>query len=289
MQLAGCSGYMWTTSYEQQIEIDDNQKVIVSKNNEAKRTYELSKAMNSDSSIIGTININNELKSIPAIKDISVVYADSMLSVHEEGSIFNVEIPYTSIIKVRKYEYSEDWSHKIYLTGELNAGSYFGVNLNLNYLINEKYTFQFGYYEYWRETKSKPGDYSQGLTGIFSMGFYDIYDEMHIYQLLIGKISELNKSGTIRLNVSGGVGYTVIKEPTNWRKIESFINISENYTYDYEKHGTVSFAFNPKIEFPISHHFGFSLSPMLQINPERIYAGFGFGVMVGLLRGRNNK
>ena len=100
-----------------------------------------------------------------------------------------------------------------------------------------------------------------------------------------GRIYKLNQEGNIRLNMLLGAGYTIIAEPRNWLKIHnSSINLAENYSYDFERRYAVCLIINPKIEFPISKIFGLAVSPMLQINKERVYYGIGVGYMIGLLK-----
>jgi len=100
---------------------------------------------------------------------------------------------------------------------------------------------------------------------------------------LAGRVYPLNKKGTIRANISLGLGFTVIREPTNWQPIGgSFIN--QNYTYEYHKYNTISLIINPKIEFPFTRFYGLSFSPMIQVNKDRTYIGIGIGQMIGLLR-----
>lgn len=41
---------------------------------------------------------------------------------------------------------------------------------------------------------------------------------------------------------------------------------------------------NPKIEFPFNRFYGLTISPMLQVNKDRIYVGIGIGQMIGFLR-----
>lgn len=173
----------------------------------------------------------------------------------------------------------------IYVTGGLNAGNFWGGNLNLNYVLNEKYSFQAGISGLFRESKSKPEDFSSGIVGFLSLGLSNILylDEMENYQLLAGKIFMLNRSNTARLNLAGGIGYTVLTEPTNWKRVTDY-TIVENYTYDRITHGTISLIINPGIELPFSRYLGFTLSPMLQINKYRTYIGFGIEAMIGLLR-----
>ena len=176
----------------------------------------------------------------------------------------------------------------IYLTGGLNGGNFWGMNLNLNYILDNTYSFQAGISGLFREPKSKPDDFSSGLTGLFTFGLSNLlyYDEMDNYHILFGKIVKTNKN-IIRFNIAGGIGYTYLTEATNWKRVTEF-TLGENYTYDIEKHGSVSFIINPKIEFPIIRYFGATLSPILQLNKDRTYIGIGFDLMLGLLRDNNS-
>lgn len=172
----------------------------------------------------------------------------------------------------------------IYTTAEVNFGNYLGVDINLNYVLDESYSVKIGYSGHIRKPKTQPENYTPGLIGVF---LFDLapHDQMENYQILVGKIYAINNKSTIRANVSFGLGYTTIREPGNWQ----FVNggfLTANYTYEYSRYNTVSFIINPKIEFPILRFYGFTFSPMLQINKERTYYGVGFGQMIGLLRKR---
>jgi len=178
-------------------------------------------------------------------------------------------------------QFSEN--NAIYTTGELNLGNYIGLDINLNYIYKEKYSFKVGYTGNLRKPKTQPDNYVSGLTGIASFGLANPYDQFESYQVGFGKIYNLNKSNTIRLNLSLGLGYTIIREPENWQIINNAF-LTENYTWNYDKNKTVSLIVNPKIEFPFTRYFGLTISPMLQINRDRAYVGIGIGQMLGLLR-----
>lgn len=85
--------------------------------------------------------------------------------------------------------------------------------------------------------------------------------------------------------MSVGLGYTTIKEPENWQATEGSFLV-ENYTWDYNKYHTLSLIINPKIEFAISRFYGFTVSPMVQLNKDRTYFGVGIGQVMGLVRNR---
>ncbi len=184
-----------------------------------------------------------------------------------------------------KAQFAEN--NAIYYSDGLNLGNYIGIDLNLNYVYKEKYSFKIGYIYNTRKPKSQPDDYSSGLAKALLFGASNPHDQMENYQIALGKIYSLNENRTTRVNLSIGIGYTVIKEPEDWEKIKSGF-VSENYTWNYEKRNTFSLIISPKIEFPFTAIYGLTISPMIQINEDKTYFGIGFGQMIGLLRNRKN-
>lgn len=178
-----------------------------------------------------------------------------------------------------------DAKHLFYLSGELNLGNYVGLDFGLNYVLNETYAFKLGFTGNIREPVSEPEDYLSGLVSVLSFGTTNPYDHFLTTRADFGRMINLNQKKTIRLNLAVGLGYTIIKEPINWQlRVFEGISFDSNYTFDYNSYGTLSLIINPKIEFPISHIFGFSISPMLQINKDRTYIGIGIGSIVGKLK-----
>lgn len=169
----------------------------------------------------------------------------------------------------------------IYLTSGLNVGNFWGAHLNLNYIINNKYSFQAGISGLVREPKSKPQNYSQGLLGLPDFAYYD---GMGDFQILVGRIFMSFQNSTTRLNIVAGIGYTEMNEATNWESVYDKFRIGSNYTYDIVTHNSISFIIEPKIEFPSTRYFGLILSPRFQINKDWAYVGVGIGAMLGLLR-----
>lgn len=173
-----------------------------------------------------------------------------------------------------------------YHSGEFNAGSYYGLNLNANFVRNEKYSFQLGYSAHFRKAIDQPDNYSSGLLSVFLLGLNTPIDQVENFQVLTGRIIRLNTKGTIRVNLLAGIGLSFIREAVNWEYRESSLLVP-NYSYDYNKHSTFSFIFNPKIEFPFTRYYGFTLSPLIHINKESNFYGIGVGHMAGLLRRKN--
>lgn len=54
-------------------------------------------------------------------------------------------------------------NHYVYLTQEQQFGNYFGGNLNVNYIYNEKYSAQIGTSFLLRKAHDLPSNYSSGL------------------------------------------------------------------------------------------------------------------------------
>ena len=139
-------------------------------------------------------------------------------------------------------------NNALYATGELNMGNYYGTDLNLNYVLNEKYSFKLGYTGNLRKPKTLPEDFSTGVTGILVWGLNHPMDNFENYGASVGRIYKLNQSGTIRVNLSLGIGYSILTEPENWEKINNnFVHLQKNYSYDNVEHKAVSLIVNPKI------------------------------------------
>jgi hypothetical protein len=175
----------------------------------------------------------------------------------------------------------------IYVTSELNLGNYVGFDINMNYAYQEKYSLKIGVTGNIRKPKSQPEDYTSGVSGLFLVGLFNPYDQFVNYQLSFGRMYVLDRSGTVRANISIGIGYTTIIEPENWEKFEGAL-LSDNYTWNYSKYNTISLIINPKLELPLLYLYGLTVSPMLQISKNRTYVGIGLGQMLGLLREKRN-
>lgn len=169
-----------------------------------------------------------------------------------------------------------------YHSGEFNAGNYYGLNLNANYVRDEKYSFQLGYSAHFRRAGESPEDYSSGLLSVFIFGLNSPIDQVENFQLLSGRIFLLNPKGTIRVNLLAGIGLAFITEPVNWEYRDS--PWVANYTFDYNTHTTLSFIFNPKIEFPFTRYYGFTFSPLIHINKDGYFYGIGIGHMAGVIK-----
>jgi hypothetical protein len=192
------------------------------------------------------------------------------------------------VILINVYaQFSE--KNALYVSGEFARGSYAGINLGINYVYNQNYSLRVGRTRLVREAHSKPADFFPGAISVFSLGLgRHSFDRLDTYHILVGKIVKLHKSGLIRLNMAGGIGYTKITEPTNWKpaiELPFLLYIlGANYTFDVHESSTASFIVHPTIEFPLTRYIGLTLNPMWHINSDRPFKGVGVGIMTGLLR-----
>lgn len=173
--------------------------------------------------------------------------------------------------------------NNIYLSQELNLGNYLGLNLGANYDFNKKQTVKVAYDVNYRIPESRPDDFSQGFVKALIRGNDIPMERMETYQLSFGHIYNLRHDGSIRLKLSFGVGYSVIREPDDWQIAEEPSAAYGNYVWEYSKRNMTSLIVNPKIEVPLTSEYGVTFSPVVQVNNEIIYYGISFGQIIGLL------
>ena len=174
-----------------------------------------------------------------------------------------------------------------YGTFTVNLGNYVGVDAELDYIFKEKYSFRLGYSGNIRKPVSEPDDYSTGLTGALLLGLTSPFDQFENIYAGAGRVWSLNPAGTVRINATVGLGFTILREPGNWQPVSNGF-LTENYTWQYNRYNTVSVVLSPKIEFPITRIYGLVIAPTVQINKDRTFIGLGIGNMIGLLRKRDN-
>lgn len=175
--------------------------------------------------------------------------------------------------------------HLYYLSSEVNLGNYIGFSADVNYLLDEKYTFKLGVVGNFRKPTNQPDDFSIGLFGVLSLGLLQPLENMGSVNAAVGKMYYLNPKKSIRVNAAVGIGYTEIRLIENWQK-QMNPSYGQNYTFDQVTNSTVSLIINPKVEFPLGRVFGFTLSPTAIINKEASYYGVGVGYMLGRIRSK---
>ena len=170
---------------------------------------------------------------------------------------------------------------QLYLSNEVLINERSGIELKA--VLSKDYTFQYhlGYSLRRKVSLGRPDGFRQG--GILSP---EPLDELSSIELGISRILELNRKGTIRLNlsVSGGVGF--LTELTNWQDAGNpgCFCFTPTHTYDEVKSTTVGVFLSPKLEIPVAKHFGFVFGPGFVANTKYSTTEFRAGILVGILR-----
>lgn len=136
----------------------------------------------------------------------------------------------------------------------------------------------------------EPLDYNHGDWGFLS--FFDNYVEYKQWRIHGGRIFNMNLKESTRFNLSAGIGFNEISYP-NFKKIDSFVDsygyISSNYLSSNATKKSVTFEFNPSIEFLLDKYFGCRLYGRVSLNKDYNYFGGGFEFLVGRLKRYNTK
>lgn len=171
----------------------------------------------------------------------------------------------------------------LYANAGVSVGNYIGLNGGLNYIANEKFSLQLNYAFKSIDSEELPGDFIGG--GIF--GSSALKDDYHSISVLAGYILKLNASGTIRLNLQGGIGYLKSKSLTNFQPAGPGI-FTSNYSFDEESNNNAEVVINPKIEFPFTRVYGLSISPFISMNSRKFFFGVSLDNIAGILRNKTN-
>ncbi|TDL99438.1 MAG: hypothetical protein C4K58_05920 [Flavobacteriaceae bacterium] len=177
-----------------------------------------------------------------------------------------------------------------YLTSEIGGGNYGGFNIHLNYITPENVSIKFGASSLRaQQYKEVPDDFNYGgAVNVLFLGLGTLTEDTETYSISVGKVFPLNQRGTIRANLSAGLGYSIFTVAENFTKKDGLFYLDSNYTWEKKDYDMVSLIINPKLEFPFTRYVGLTLSPELTINEKRVYYGAGLGLMVGLLRDKNH-
>ncbi|MCU4175493.1 hypothetical protein [Carboxylicivirga sp. N1Y90] len=105
--LVGCSGNRWITDYNQEVELKEEYKVFINQKYQ-KYHYELHDAYVLNDTLIGFINLENKLEFVSRKVNSFVVYYEPHSNIGGTIDLSKVTIPFDSIIKVKKFEYSQE-------------------------------------------------------------------------------------------------------------------------------------------------------------------------------------
>jgi len=167
----------------------------------------------------------------------------------------------------------------LYLSFHVVAGNFNlpGLGVGLNYVYRCKYSAGVFYTRIGFRPKNNPNTHRP-----YKFGGQDPTEIMETLELLVGKVYNLNRAGTIRANLYFGAGLTVYKKAVYGR----WDFRANNYPWHYEDRRLITFIINPKIEFPFTRVWGLTFSPMLGISSQGVFYGIGIGHMLGLVRAK---
>lgn len=173
--------------------------------------------------------------------------------------------------------------HLLYAKIGLSGGNHLGAHLSINYIHNEKYSFELGGSFLAKRAKDTPDDYRSEGFFFFGQRSTQRPNKVESLDFLAGKIIFLNTKKKIRLNLKRGLAYSRITKAVNWRLYKSGW-FGPNYTFDYDKDYVVSTIINPDFEFVYSKVIGFSISPFVIINNKSTAFGIGLNAIIGKVR-----
>jgi len=177
--------------------------------------------------------------------------------------------------------------HFIYAKFGVFGGNYAGLNAGINYSPKGKYHFGLSAVGTISSSRLRPNDYNGGLAGFLSFGLNSPTDKTEAYHITLGRIIQLNKKGTIRLNLQAGIGTVRTRFATNFAPTGNG-SLGANYTFSKESERAIGYIINPKIEFPLAAMYGLALSPVIMINERETYFGLGIENLFGFVRRRTS-
>jgi len=183
-----------------------------------------------------------------------------------------------SIAQNDKPKFGEN--HFIYVTVQLNSGNYNfpGAMGSVEYVYKNKYSVKVSDSFYNSRPKNNPNNHRP-----YDYRF-DPIEQFGSGELLLGKVYVLSNAGTIRANLSAGIGFSTFRKAV----YERWSFAANNYLWHYEYKHSITFIINPKIEFMFTRVVGVTFSPVLNINNQKVYFGAGTGIMYGLLRAKKS-
>lgn len=171
----------------------------------------------------------------------------------------------------------------IYGNAGISAGNYFGIDIGVNNIRNEKLYLGINYSYRSDDAKNEPEDYSEGFFGSSSVN-----NSHHSFIASAGYFMPLNTKKTIRLILKGGAGLRWSSLATNYQTHYSGSGWFSNkyYSYDRENKYTPELLINPSLEFAFARGYGLSVSPILSIASGKTFFGASLNNIFGLVRGR---
>ena len=151
----------------------------------------------------------------------------------------------------------------------IDAMGYSGIEAQLNFFVQGKYTIGFGAWNVNRKSKNTPTDYH--LTNNFTKRTKrSIRERLVSFGLLTGYIIHIPQTKD-RFHLQAGIYYNKLKYPDNFKK-ETHYNLlfETNYSYSWVEKHYISLVLSPSFDFPMSKAFGISLQPKILLSLKEI-------------------
>lgn len=174
------------------------------------------------------------------------------------------------------YKFLSKEKHFLYSSGDYFVGKNNSGKVSVNYVLNNKYILNVGYSATSKQNVQLPSEIlksTQNLTPENSGLPFSNSENIH---LMLGRVIELNREGTMRFLIQGGPGLSTARDPV-------FEIKTNTYNFDIEAKKSFSLVLNPKLEMPLFYTLGVSAGPMIIMNNKETYIGAGIGLMYGII------
>ena len=166
----------------------------------------------------------------------------------------------------------------LFLGTQLAIGNYVGIDVGLNYIYKDSYSFSIGHLGGIASAKEEPDDHDK--SGFLS-SLQNVYDSTSNRYFTVGKIFRINNEN--KINVYLGYANTTIRQRVNWTK-ESKKEEGYDYVYQTDVIDNRSLVVGGNLQMDAWKYFGFVFSSKVIINKEETYYGIGVGVLLGKLK-----
>lgn len=170
-------------------------------------------------------------------------------------------------------------NHAIYSNQSFSFGNYTGPSLGINYIYKEKITFHAGGSMLFKNAIDLPA--GERSCHAFLSG--TPCEQLGSVEFMLGKIIRINNK--TRFNLRAGVIYSEEKIPFNWGESSSWL-WGRILTYEIKKDKRIGFVFEPAIEFPYLHWWGFSISSFLKADGKTLAYGIKINQLLGVLKNK---
>jgi hypothetical protein len=184
---------------------------------------------------------------------------------------------------------SKTSSDNFYIDLSATLGNFYGGDISLNYIHNNKVSFQFFYNRFERKDPSVPADYSGGLVDLFTFGGKYPNERLESIGILGGLVLPYKGSKKGRWNLRAGFAYSKFRKPMNYEKLDAGIVGSlfvGNYSWLFEESESMSLVLKPELEIAIFKHVGTGFHANLIYNKHAFIVGLGLSIKFGFVRGK---